>query len=105
MPPITTTGRQVEMYARECQGCGWHWPHDNEFRDCPQCGKMTRVSTVARAMSGEQAKRTVRAIEFERYCGRRDQEREARGEPSPEDLGRLDAERDLAEVRRLESLL
>lgn len=90
------------MYARECGGCGWRWPYDNEYRECPQCCKATKVALVPSAMNAEQAKRTVRAIEFERYCGRRDQEREARGEPSPEDMGREDAARDLAEIRRLE---
>ena len=91
-----------DMYARLCDKCGWHWPNDKLYRSCPQCLTVTRVSVVASAMNAEQAKKTVRAIEFERFCGRRDQEREARGEPSPEDLGRLDAARDLAEIRAKE---
>lgn len=94
-----------DVYSRLCDKCGWNWPYDNDFRECPQCGTVTRVSMVARAMSREQAKKTVRAIEFERFCGRRDQEREARGEPSPEDKGREDAARDLAEIRALEDMV
>lgn len=56
-------------------------------------------------MTTRDANRRKLGIEFERAYMRREAEREARGEPSPEDQGRAQAAKDIAEIRRLEEQL
>jgi uncharacterized Zn finger protein (UPF0148 family) len=90
------------MYARECPDCRSLWPYEGEFVDCPQCEKSTRV-VAKRPMTPRQANFRMYAIRFEREYQERERAREARGEKSPEDLGREQAAKDLAEIRELEA--
>lgn len=92
------------MYARECPECRSLWAYENEFVTCPQCQVKTRV-VAKRPMTPRQSKFRLRAIEFERQYQDRERRREARGERSPEELGREQAARDVAEIRRLEEQL
>lgn len=92
------------MYAQECPDCRTLWPEGGRFKLCPQCEVKTRC-VAKRPIPPRNADARVAAINFERFYMRRDREREARGEPSPEDLGRLDAARDREEIRRLEEAI
>lgn len=92
------------MYARECPECHSLWPYESEYLDCPQCEKTTRC-VAKRPMTPRAANARKAAIHFERWYQDRERARESRGEPSPEDRGRAQAELDLDEVRRLEALL
>lgn len=92
------------MYSRVCPDCRSQWPYENEYRSCPQCEVDTRVE-AKRPMTPRAANLRLRGIEFERWYMDREMAREARGEPSPEDIGRRQAIEDRAEMRRLEGLL
>ena len=91
-------------FARLCPDCKSLWPSESEFFECPQCEVKT-LSVQQRPMTTRDANRRLRGIAFEREYMEREREREARGEPSPEDRGREDAARDLAEIRDLERRL
>lgn len=92
------------MYSRECGECRSLWPYETDYVDCPQCEVSTRV-VAKRSMTAQQAKFRLRAIEFERGYQERERAREARGEPSPEDIGREQAAKDWAEILELEARL
>lgn len=77
-----------DMYGRLCDGCGTSWPHDRAYESCPRCRTVTRVSTIRKALTAEQAKLEVRRIEFERFYDSRELERQG---PSPEQRGREEA--------------
>ena len=96
--------RRHDVYSRVCPDCRSQWPYENEYRSCPQCEGDTRVE-AKRPMTPRPAKVRLDAIEFERLYQERERAREARGEPSPEDIGRRQAIEARAEMRRLEGLL
>jgi len=91
-------------FARLCPDCKSLWPSESDFFECPGCGVKT-LSVQQRPMTTLDANRRLRGIEFEREYQARERDREARGEPSPEDVGRAQAAEDIAEIRRLEQHL
>ena len=91
------------MYSRECPECRSLWPYETEYVSCPQCEVDTRC-VAKRSMTPRQANLRLRGIEFERWYMNREREREARGEPSPEEKGRAEAEEILELDRQLSGL-
>jgi hypothetical protein len=75
----------------QCPDCGRNWPKTRPYALCPECRCPTRVTVTGSVMTPAEAREHTRHIEFIRYCSQRDQEREERGEPSPEDIGRQEA--------------
>jgi hypothetical protein len=82
-----------------------HWPFTQDWRECAECGKPTVPDSFGTAMCmGEAVSRKLHAA-FEREYAEREKRREREGRPTPEALGRLDAQRQIAEARELEARL
>lgn len=79
----------MSMACRTCPKCEANWPISG-FGLCPVCRTPTHYATQ-RAIPSKDVERTVNALKFERYYAKRERERIDRGDPSPEELGSIDA--------------
>lgn len=95
------------MSAYRCESCLISWPHHPlkmggqavSFVTCPVCGTKTENWPYGKPIEVADARQILQDVLYERACERRDREREARGEPSPEEVGAQEA-RQLIELER-----
>lgn len=84
------------MPAYRCSDCAVDWPVQVKYRKCPGCGTPTSNMNTS-AMTIKDAERKAAHLRFERFYRVWDEERQRRGEPSPEVIG---AEEAREQVRR-----
>jgi hypothetical protein len=88
----------------ECDDCGRHWPNTREYALCPECRNRCRTSVTSTVMTPGEAQAALREIKFVRFCNQRDQKRERLGHPSPEEIGRQEAEAIIQQAREIHAL-
>ena len=88
------------MAAYRCSLCAINWPPATRFKQCPECEERCGwISNTSPEMAESEADSRSRHAEFRRFCEGWDDERERRGEPTPEQLGRLEARRLIRKFR------
>lgn len=90
------------MAAYRCGTCQLNWPSASTFNPCPVCLGKTKRFITAEAMDLYEARTLMTTARFERYYTRREGEREAKGLPTPEDVGKREAHELLALEKALE---
>lgn len=85
----------------ECPACARKWPFAKPFSVCKVCQVRTLTSQVGEPMSQEAAKYELKLMRFNAFYARREA---ARVGPSPEDLGKDEAQRLIDLDRALESM-
>lgn len=87
------------MPARRCPHCSLEYPIS--YSICITCGIRLKFTYDGSPMSAEHIDRLRRAVHFERYYEERERRRVERGEPSPEELGTLEAKEEVERIRQL----
>jgi hypothetical protein len=88
----------------ECPECHTCWPYSPRYTRCVECDKPCITASVPRPMTmAEAAERRLR-IDFIRFCNQRDEKRKRLGHPSPEELGRKEAEEIIRAAREIHAL-
>lgn len=80
--------------TRMCARCNVGFPTDRIYESCPACGAVTKMIAAASPSEG------WRNHIFEAYY----QRRHGPAEEIPEEVGRAEARRELAQLRELEAL-
>jgi hypothetical protein len=89
-----------------CDRCEEVWPRIKGYETCERCARPTRLSFQPHdSIDLEDAERRKKIATFDRLYAEREAERERQGLPSPDTLGRLEAQRLVDEVRRLDALV
>lgn len=87
---MSLTNRYFDVSARRCSRCGLLWPPDSLYATCPVCLETTSPFSNATAMPKDEAVKLSNEANFRRACEARDLNRVG---PSPEELGRKDAQK------------
>jgi hypothetical protein len=88
----------------QCSDCHTCWPYSPKYSTCPECRRPCMTCSVPRPLTIAEAIDRCRNLEFVRYCAQRDQKRERLGQPSPEELGRKEAEEIIQAAREIHAL-
>jgi hypothetical protein len=88
----------------ECTSCHTCWPYSPRYSTCPECEVRCITCSVPNPLTLAQAADRRLRLKFIRYCAQRDQKRERLGQPSPEELGRHEAEEIIRTAREIREL-
>jgi hypothetical protein len=90
--------------AYQCPTCHTCWPYSPKYRECVECHTACMTCSVPRPLTHKEAYERVRNLAFIRFCAQRDQKRERLGHPSPEEIGRQEAEAIIQQAREIHAL-
>lgn len=76
-------------FSYECPECSRRWPYVKNFGVCKVCRVSCRTSQVGEPMSQDEARFELKKLEFNRRYAEREAKRVG---PSPEDVGRAEAQ-------------
>jgi hypothetical protein len=90
--------------SRNCGECQTDWPDSTPFAICPRCRVKTRTATCPKPLTPGEAKIQIRHIEFGRHYRQLEEKRSRLGQPSPEEIGKLEAEEISKQIREIREL-
>jgi hypothetical protein len=88
----------------KCDDCGTAWPYSPKYSKCPECRRPCMTCSVPRPLTIAEAIERCRNLDFIRFCNLRDEKRKRLGQPSPEELGRKEAEEIIRAAREIHAL-
>lgn len=102
MPRSSDGGDDVA--AKRCSFCALNFPNSHEYSRCPSCEGTTSLIGNATPMTPAHARLVAARARFQRFYEAREDERERRGAPSPDELGGQEAAEILALEREVNQL-
>lgn len=93
------------MACLRCSDCSVPWPANKKYAECPVCNRECKYLPSTTSITEEEAKSTMSRLLFEDFYARREQQRIADGEDSPEWIGKLEAKEEMKGLRALEKAI